>query len=105
MSVQLNAIEGALSQTDAIAETAMHAAWWTAVGTILLAVLALLAWRAAMGQLRETEQAASKQVADQTWGRQIDALAKYLTLLHDLHASHPLDHSLFLVDKMGLLHG
>lgn len=61
----------------------------TALFTLLLAVFAWLAWRASANSLERmrdqetaTREATERQIADQTWGRQIDALAEYLYQLN-----------------------
>ncbi|VXA92770.1 hypothetical protein [Citricoccus sp. K5] len=72
----------------------------TALFTLLLALFALLAWRASaksLGIMRDQEKATAKaaaeQVEDQTWGRQVEALAKYLDLLRRYAMTEPMSKS------------
>lgn len=69
----------------------------TAIATCALAIFAVLAWRASahnlaimQEQLRVTEKAADSQIADQEWGRQVEALARYLQSLIELSEAAPI---------------
>lgn len=76
---------------------------WTMIGTAgtalftgLLSLFAWKAWRASsdsLGIMRDQEKAtataAAQQVEDQTWGRQIEALARYIVALMDLAETNP----------------
>lgn len=69
----------------------------TAIATCALAIFAVLAWRASahnlaimQTQLQVTEKATASQIADQEWGRQVEALARYLRSLTELSEAAPI---------------
>lgn len=69
----------------------MLGAWATVGATLLLALFAWLAWRASSknlelmrAQLTVTENAASSQIEDQEWDRQVAVLATYISALREL---------------------
>lgn len=75
----------------------MWSGWATAVATIGLAIFAFAAWRASAHnlhllqiQLKTTEAVAASQIADQEWGRQVDALARYLRALLEIADATPI---------------
>jgi hypothetical protein len=61
----------------------------TAVGTAVLAWFAYWAWKTAQHQLSEMRDQTDRQIEDQEWGRQVEALATYLSALSALQDTPP----------------